>query len=310
VIDGLPDNVFYDSASAYAWADLNETAFLERVLDRLRALMGEQFSDYAFFVLSSHRGDVRPDSASHAGRHKVLIFMSEERSVVPVALQEHYHAIFKAYLPHEMPGTNIFPFNIGYVRDVPAYPVRPTADRATDVFFSGNLSLNRLSLYRSLHPTYRRLPISVLRLAFVRCPGGLAARVVPRDLSRVLPSSLLRFSSGFKDGLSPEDYGRELADSRIVLCPMGAHSPETFRHIEAMRAGAVIFSEPLPDTHFYRGSPLVVVDDWRSGINRVKQLLSDEAALAAIQRDTVTWWQTVCSEAATAAYVRDRLLEL
>jgi hypothetical protein len=91
---------------------------------------------------------------------------------------------------------------------------------------------------------------------------------------------------------------------------MGARSPETFRHIEAMRAGAVVISQPLPDTHFYRGSPIVSVENWKEGIHRAKQLLNDPLALADLQEATINWWETVCSEAATASYMRVRLMNL
>jgi hypothetical protein len=74
-----------------------------------------------------------------------------------------------------------------------------------------------------------------------------------------------------------------------------------------MRAGAVVVSGPLPDTHFYRGSPIVTVRSWMEGIARTKRLLSDPHELADLQAQTVAWWESVCSEDATARYMAKRL---
>jgi hypothetical protein len=309
-IQRLDRNVFYDSASAYDWGDLNETAFLERVIAELKTMMGDAFLEYAFFILSSHDGNVQPESVSDPSPRKVLIFVSDESASVPSYLQPHYLAIFKGYLPREIPGANVFPFNIGYVRDVPTYPFKRVRDRKITVFFSGSSSVKRLPLYRALHPLYRRLPEVVARRAFSMSSRRFGRWVFPTDLSRALPGSVLRFTDRFKAGLSPLEYGRKLADSRIVLCPSGGASPETFRHIEAMRAGAVLISEALPDTHFYRGAPILAVCDWNTGIEQARRLLDDEASLAELQRDTLDWWEAVCSEAATARYMRDRLRDV
>ena len=302
--------MFYDPASTHQWSDLNETAFLERVMAALRTAMGDSFATYTFFILSGRTGDVWPQSASDPSPRKVLIFISDESSSIPTALQPHYVAIFKGYLPRELPGSNVFPFNIGYVRDVPTYPLKPIEERAIDVFFSGNLSLSRLPLYRALHRVYKRLPPVVARGAFSVSRRGYGRWLLADDLSMALPRSVVRFTPGFQRGLPRAEYGKSLADSRIVLCPRGASSPETFRHIEAMRAGAVLVSEPLPETHFYRGAPVVTVDNWEAGIAKVRELLEDRPALREIQRATIDWWREVCSEAATAKYMRDRLTQL
>jgi hypothetical protein len=306
----LSPNVFYDPASTHQWADLNETAFLERVIEALRKGMGDAFTTHMFFILSARTPDVWPESASDPSPRKVLILISEESSSIPTALRSQYLAIFKGYLPRELPGSNVFPFNIGYVRDVPVFPVKPVEERSIHVFFSGHLSSKRVQMYRAFHPVYKRLPGGAARGAFKLSRRRYGRWLVQHDLSRALPRSLVRFTEGFQHGLSRAEYGECLANSRIVLCPSGASSPETFRHLEAMRAGAVLVSEPLPQTHFYRGAPIVTVDDWRSGMATVRHLLEDEAALKELQRATIDWWQNVCSEAATAEYIQDSLTEL
>lgn len=300
----LGENVVYDEASAYAWSDLNETEFLERVVAELRAAMGDAFGEHTFFILSSHDPDVRPASIGDPAQRKVLIFVSDESASVPDVLAPHYKAVFKSYLPRELPGTNIFPFSLGYVRGVPAPPPEPILERSISVFFSGSLGPARRPLYRALHPVYRRLPAAALDRAL----SDRKRLLVPEDLSHTMPDSVLRFTRGFRQGHSAEEYGALLADARIALCPHGARNPETFRHIEAMRAGAVVVSEPLPDTHFYRGAPFVTVEDWPSGMRAVRELLASPARLQELQDATLAWWDSVCSERATARYVAERLM--
>src|SRR5215472_152161 len=127
------------------------------------------------------------------------------------------------------------------------------------------------------------------------------------DFGASFPKSYIRFTHGFKHGLSPECYGRMLNDSKIVLCPRGLSSSETFRHMEALRAGAIVISERLPDTHFYHGSPIVSVRDWRAGLEMARQIIADPKLLARLHLETMKWWNRVCSEEATASYVKSKL---
>ena len=123
------------------------------------------------------------------------------------------------------------------------------------------------------------------------------------DFSAWLPgfNCEITFTSGFARGLTPAAYGEKLAHSKIVLCPRGFASTETFRHIEAMRAGAVVISEPLPDLPMYRDSPIITVDDWHQGLMTVTALLKNPAELRDRHKRSVAWYEAVLSETATAA---------
>lgn len=300
-------NVNYDKSSHYEWDQLNETTFLENVFNALRGEMGVKFNSYNWNILSSHDPDVVPMSAAGEADRKVLIFISDKSCSVPERLQKRYFAIFKCYLPYEMENTNIFSFNIGYVRDVPAFPVKQMRERDTSIFFSGNLNYNRFPLYSAVHPVLRHMPLSIAKYIVSKMASQLKLR---REFDREVSNSYIHFSDGFKKGMEPKFYGRYLNDSRVVLCPKGFRSAETFRHIEAIRAGAVVISEPLPDTHFYRGAPIITVSDWRQGIRLARRMVNDLQALDVLQAKTVEWWREVCSERATAHYVAETLEKL
>lgn len=51
------------------------------------------------------------------------------------------------------------------------------------------------------------------------------------------------YTDGFNQGLDHDKYISLLNDSKIVLCPHGANSPETFRFFESLKMGAI----PLVD---------------------------------------------------------------
>jgi hypothetical protein len=310
---GPPEGVVYDAASAYPWAALNETAFLERVFAALPAAMGSDLPRYRFHVLSSHDPGVVPASAGlpdPEGRLKVLLFLSDETGAFPAELLSRYHAIFKCYIREQPAARNLFPFNVGTVRGVPAVPPLPMEERTCDIFFSGNLHRNRFGLYRELHPLLRRLPDGMAGVAYrvLRLPQ--LRRFVRTDFSDAARRTWLSFTAGFAAGLPPEEYGRLLAASRIVLCPKGVHSTETFRHMEALRAGAAVITEPLPQTHFYRGGPFLTVSSWGEGLAVARDLLWSPERLAELQREGLRWWRDVCDEAATARYVQQSLAAL
>lgn len=297
-------NVRLDEASEHGWEALNESLFLTRMFESLREQLGNSFGTYNFYIYSAHKGGGIPLSAPVAAPRKVLLSISDETGDIPAALQEDYLAIFKAYLPREVPDLNIYPLNIGYVKETPEFPVKPVDERSIDIFFSGNLNDNRFPIYSALHP--------VLRLVYGRISTSLLHRLkrpdlpawLRRDFSTARPRTYLRFTDGFKQGLSADEYGRLLSESRIALCPKGFHSAETFRHMEALRAGCVVISEPLPDTWWYRNSPIQTVSDWRAGIRLARRLAGDGGRLRDLQAQSVEWWRNVCCEEATAAFIR------
>ncbi|MCP9884160.1 hypothetical protein KBY97_03325 [Synechococcus sp. ATX 2A4] len=304
----LPSNVQLDAASAYGWEQLNETAFLTRCFVTLAREL-PCFSSWRFFVFSSHQPEAVPASAALPGDDKVLIAISDESPSISatLALQAHYRHIFKAYLPRELLGSRVYPFHPGVVGAVPQLAVRPFAERSLDVFFAGNLNPNRLPLYCALHPLLRHLSPALARSLVRRMPRRLRRHSLDRLADPALGRTSLLFSDGFRRGLAPAAYAGLLHDSRIVLCPRGFSSSETFRHMEALRAGAVVVSEPLPDTTFYRGSPIVTVPDWRTGYLVIQQLLADPAALLERHQASLAWWNSHCSEQATARYLAKRL---
>ncbi|MBY0226960.1 MAG: hypothetical protein K2Q28_14245 [Hyphomicrobium sp.] len=296
------NNVHLDRASAYPWEALVETQYFVDFLSELERSLEHKFASYAFFVLSSQALAVDPHSLKHEHPRKVLFHISDENGVVPTQWQNDYHAIFKSYIKQDRPAQNIFSFPVGCVNGVIFETPKSVAERPFNVFYSGNLNANRLSLYTALHP---RLRYRAKQAAAEEVRRTIST--LPRVFDQTWADSYIRFTDGFLRGLSRAEYGRRLLDSRIVLCPMGFRSPETFRHMEALRAGAVLVSEYLPNTRLYRDSPILTIKDWRVAIDTVTNLIKDQDRLAELQLRSLQWWDEVCSPKATARYVADIL---
>jgi hypothetical protein len=298
--------MFRFESSLYRYEQLCEQEYLESVFRHVREEMGSRMEDYDFFLYAAQGNRKPPASFTAQGaKPKVLLYISDETCSVPFALAKHFTAIFKCHLPCEYPEQRIFSLPAGYVQGVPQLPMVPTQDREYNVFFSGYRHLSRGKFYRALSRLASRNPRVLGQVDPPNSP--IHSREIIRNLSAAFSHSCIQFTSGFTRGLDHTAYGRMLQNSRIALCPRGWKSRETFRHFEAMRAGCVLISDPLPDTRLYRGAPILYLEDWNKLEDVVDGLLQDFEHMRELQRQTVEWWESVCSERATAAFIREHL---
>jgi len=82
-----------------------------------------------------------------------------------------------------------------------------------------------------------------------------------RNLDNLMLNSGMKFkykvmyTDGFNKGLDHEAYIHLINDSKIVLCPHGANSPETFRFFETIKMGAIPLVDNLPPLWYYLNAP-------------------------------------------------------
>lgn len=192
----------------------------------------------------------------------------------------------------------IHPIPLGYYNQVDV-PFVPFDERATAVQFAGTTGYvdhGRLSPKRWLrrpHPVARRemlAALGVFRAARPELP------VVARETEHFLAHATQ----------DAESYSRELMDAQIVLAPRGG-SVETYRFFEALRAGCVVITEPLPDTWFYSGSPAVTIRRWRDLPAVLDGLLGSPTGLRERAAASLAWWRDRCSEQALAAHMAAQL---
>lgn len=300
-------NIFYQSVPETPWCELCESVFLYKVFRELSKLMGERFCEFNFLVISSTPIEDIPRNHMVFMKPTIAIVLSDERGVLPVSSSEKFLMIFKCYISSDLPDLKIYSFPLGYDKDVPEIKGPDISQRKYGIFFSGNLNKSRISIYCQIHPVLKHLP---KRIAQNLARGSHKLGLPWMRYSFLTPdeSMYILFSDKFKGGLSPLIYAEMLANSKIVLCPRGFVSSETFRLTEALRAGCVVISEGLPSTCAYENSPIISVRDWADGLEVAHELLAAPKKLKAIQEQSILFYKNRLSELATAKYVYSKLI--
>lgn len=282
------------------WQGSLEEVYLRDFFSILRQRNPELFASFDFEVL--HLNTIhRSLPALTGGPRKVLLWLSDEGSSVPLEASTRYAAIFKSYWLTGKSIGNIHPFALCGSGEVHALSPKPMKERQTPVFFSGNFCPNRVDFLRAF-TSFRWLPpFPLLSYPLRRGYYELLRRVVKRrDFSGCIPGSSVSFTGGFRKGLPPGEFASALADAKIALCPEGFRSKETIRMFEAMKLGCVVVGPRMPPNPFYHGSPVIQCGSWLDIQKRLADLLSDHRKLEDIHRATLGWWEAHCSAEAMA----------
>jgi hypothetical protein len=193
--------------------------------------------------------------------------------------------VFKPYITQEQEGGNVHSFPLGYNQKHVPLENLPILNRPTDVFFSGHMaSKNRQDYMKSVIDFFEQLK--------------------PKDR----PNLDINITSGFNQGMSGEEYSKRMHRSKIVICPPGNVSVETFRHYEAMRSGSVIVTATLPQTKIYDDSYICQVEDWHNDCGEaIMNLLADLDMLQLVQDKQNIDFKNRYSPQAVAKYITDRV---
>jgi hypothetical protein len=108
--------------------------------------------------------------------------------------------------------------------------------------------------------------------------------------------------------MSGEEYSQKLHDAKIVVCPAGNVSMETFRHYEAMRSGAIVVSPKLPDVKIYKDAAICQVDEWEYKVgDTIMDLLSDLDMLQLVQERQQQTYNNRFAAKSVAKYIHELL---
>lgn len=96
------------------------------------------------------------------------------------------------------------------------------------------------------------------------------------------------FTQIFGSGFEYRDYVEEMLTAKVVPCPGGNFTPDTFRLFEALEAGAVPVVHPGSEPYWLRTygemPPFVFASRWEAGIRKALQTWPDSATRAQC------WW--------------------
>jgi len=300
----LLENILYEKDWLIDFDLLHEATYVKNIFTHLKEIMGSDFKRFQFVYYTSNGNQNPPQPIVLTDpRPKILIWGGDESAATPPYMSKYFVSVFKPYLKGDRNAHGYHHFPLGYSKNVPELEMIPINSRKMNVFFSGNLNLNRFGLYSNLAGfdlIHRRLLVS----AYFRLN-----RMMPKNFSNKFPDSYIQFTDGFAKGLPGDEYSRYLYNSKIVICPPGFSINETFRHFEALRAGAIPISLRMPDNHFHRGSPIVMLETWRELTPTIRNFLNNPGKMEETHHKCVDWWENVCSEKAVAKYMATTIAE-
>jgi hypothetical protein len=114
---------------------------------------------------------------------------------------------------------------------------------------------------------------------------------------RNLPGGELLETAGFTQGLAPEEYVAKMARARVVPCPSGPETPDTFRVFEALESGAIPIVDALSPSSdktgywqmlFGMDPPFPIIEDW-STLPGLIEYYND--VYTAKSNEVFAWWQ-------------------
>lgn len=118
----------------------------------------------------------------------------------------------------------------------------------------------------------------------------------------------VKYTKNFGRGLDHDEYTELLNNSKVCLCPQGAHSSESFRFFEAIMMGAVPMVETLPKFWYYENAPMSFCH-WQTLDKHLALLLnflkSDESKIAI--EHIVSYNDTVLNTDWLASYFKNEI---
>ena len=274
--------------------DFRESGYADRLMQEFLLGLPDDWDFYLYFELSRWKGaDLQIQDSP---RKKVVFCVCDESARTAYAFLDKVDLVFRMYLPEEQRG-KVFHVPVGPSRHFAGGEVIPFAERPRNVFFSGNLHQGRAGLYRAL------TGVSFLSFGLLH----KLRRLLGEQFDKAFPASTIRFSTGFHNGIAPQEYAKYLGESKLVLCPAGIESAESMRHFEAASLGCVVVTEAMPDVTVYRNAPFVVLPSWRELQPTVRKLLREPNRLFDLHAQTLEWWHTTANPTAVANLMLHRV---
>jgi hypothetical protein len=200
------------------------------------------------------------------------------------------------------PSAAVYHIPLGY-HALPPPDVTPWDSRPNDVFFAGSVRQKVAEPKGKLRiPNPKEVVRNDLADALQRFEDAEKWKLKLLLAQGFVPHAVAWGLAAKGSTLSPDEYMKEMARSKICLAPRGT-SFETFRHYEAASVGCVVVSDKLPPTWFYRNIPFVFVKDWRKVDRLLDRLLGDPSNLKSLHEETLKWWHSKLSSAALAEFV-------
>lgn len=276
------------------WLDLTESTIAEHVFlfDILTELERIGHAADKYMVITGFE-DAHNFAAQADERTIVFIFDEHQKSYSDVIRRSK--AVFQAYIgDSQLEAPNHHTFPLGYAKYYRPAETKPINERPISVFFSGNLHRGRVDFHQWLSGWWLPFP---LRHRIHRWLGT--------TYDWRFRDAFIRFTGGFAAGLAPEQYSLLIQSSKIVLCPSGSSSVESYRLYEALRSGCAVITTAHPHRDWFRDVPAIVVHKWRDAEQIIEVLLRSPDRLAELSEAGLNWFRNHASAPAVAKRIKE-----
>lgn len=282
---------------------------LLKLIEYLSEIDDNYFNQSLFIFNWGFNDEILEELCTENYSRSILLWFAEETNIKPSnTLINKFTYIFKSYIHNNFGINNIFPLPLITPSDVYQHPIIDINERQFNLFFSGNLNRNRLSLYINLKPKATLIEQSLIKICTqIRKIGPFLYRKIysnkTYNFSNNKKSYKIYFNNGFYTGLSPKEFSDTMANSKIVLSPKGFHSTECFRLYEAMRQGCIVISEKLPNNIIYKDIPIIQIDNWEKIYLLIEKILSNKEEIKYLSTKSIEYYNTRLSIKAIAKYI-------
>jgi len=220
-----------------------ELPYLLKTLDFLK----EDLDDNYHFIIArmNNPTEIAQYKATlKSDKKNILIMLSDEAGIKPY-FQDQLFLTFRTYNRKGVyDNVNIFPIPCGFcgkhndfLYEDMEKEKQPLIDRKYDIFYSGQISPNRMTFVDKL-------------------------RSIKDEFN-----SVIQVTKGFAQGFSLGEYYNYMSNSKICLVPNGAVIPESFRYFEAFENNCIVITSypknsDIYNNWYYDKSPAIFIDNW------------------------------------------------
>ncbi len=274
-------NIYYNNTlHPVKQIGLAESNYVERIMCSIQRNV--DVHKYEYMIVNGYEAngiDVRLIN------ERTIVFIFDEHCRKYEQITSKAKVVLQAYIGEsEILGSNHFCLPLGHNRSFEPVPYIDINNRTTNVFFIGNLHKGRKKFFNWL--------------AGFSLPFFIAHRLqklLKLNFDNSFPSSYIRFTAAFNTGLDASEYSKMIANTKLVLCPGGSVSVESFRLYEAMMQGCIVITEQLPERSLFKKCPVIQIKNWKDTSGLIKSLLADPINMQELSQATLDWYHAHAS---------------
>lgn len=273
-----PTNIHYDSGSDIIPEKNSELPYISSILQEVKILLNEKFEEYEFQIFASNKHtNIIPINKE---KKNILIFIFNSFDFNILNLESKYFLILKSFLKNY--GTKkLIGIPVGSPLLDNINPNTPILKRRYNYSFIGTYHTYLAPFFiQFCELKYLPQPLAISALSNKKIRHFFEKKIHRKQKEK---GAFILFSN---EGLSDAIQADIICQSKIILCPKGENSAETAQHIQALKAGSILISDPLPDHDFYQSDCIIQVENWNDLLSMLPLILKNENQMENLHMDS------------------------